>query len=234
MHIPTPTTWLLRGASLVSAAWAASSLVRQLDEECQLHRFLRGINSISDHGELVALRRKLSSTIAYDFERIEDPRPFLRATAAETIASGSGFCGENARVAILLLKMRGLRAHRLYLQGPRWGHVAVEHRWNDRWVLFDAHADPATMPDDEQVGVLGSDDLNEFPNAHRGRNPWLRATRLKALLRGPRTAADNWRPPSLLVGLFERPHLLKALAGISGWWAISRLAGCLAAKRPAR
>jgi len=208
-------------------------LVRQLDEERQLHRFLRGIDSISDRRELVALRRKLSSTIAYDIERKEDPRPLLRATAAETIASGSGFCGENARVAILLLKIRGLRAHRLYLQGPRWGHVAVEHRWNGRWVLFDAHADPATMPDDEQVGALRSDDLNEFPNAYP-RNPWLRATRLKALLRGPRTAADNWRPPSPLVGLFERPHLLKALAGIAGWCAMSRLAGRFAAKRPAR
>jgi len=233
MHVPTPTTWLLKGASLVSAAWAVSSLVRQLDEERQLHRFLRGIDSISDRAELVALRTKLSSTIAYDLERREDRRPFLRATAAETIASGNGFCGETARVAILLLKIRGLRAHRLYLQGPRWGHVAVEHRWNDRWVLFDAHADPATMPNDEQVGALRSDDLNAFPNAYPN-NPWLRTTRLKALLRGPRTAADRWRPPPPLVGLVERPHLLKALTGIAVWCAMSRLAGRPAANQPAR
>src|SRR5215216_6494354 len=69
MHTPTLTTWLLRSASLVSAAWAARSLMLQLDEERQLRRFLGGIDSVSDRDELVAMRRKLSSTIAYDFER---------------------------------------------------------------------------------------------------------------------------------------------------------------------
>ena len=40
---------------------------------------------------------------------------------------------------VRLLNLGGIPAHRLYLEGTRWGHVVVEHRWEGRWRLFDAH-----------------------------------------------------------------------------------------------
>jgi hypothetical protein len=222
---------LLRAAGISAGLWGTWCLTRQIDEEVYLREFTADVPSVDGNQPVVALvdlRRKLAGTITYDPAHLHDPRPLLRQSAAQTLRTGNGFCGENARAAILLLKRQGLRAHRLYLQGPRWDHVAVEHAWDGAWVLFDAHADPGTIPDDSQLGRLRTDEVSSFPNAYRDANPWLRATRFKALLRSPRSNADRLRPPALAVSLFERPYLVKAVAGIGVALA------CLGAGAPLR
>ena len=64
-------------------------------------------------------------------------RPFLRHTAAETLLSGKGRCGEAARVFVNMARAAGIPAQRLYLEG-RKSHVAViVHAGEGRELLVD-------------------------------------------------------------------------------------------------
>ena len=111
--------------------------------------------------DLVRLKKFLTMTIDTDPARTDEPRPLLRASASNTLERGFGFCGERS-TAILLLGAGGVRAHRLYIEGERWGHVAVEHEWDGRWTLFDAHDDPHTVLPDALVCNVPSDELEQF------------------------------------------------------------------------
>lgn len=51
-------------------------------------------------------------------------RPFLRHTAAETLRTGKGRCGEATRVFVNMARAAGIPAQRLYLEG-REPHVAA-------------------------------------------------------------------------------------------------------------
>lgn len=162
--------------------------------------------------ELVQLKRRLSASIHHDEARMHGPRPLLRASAERTLATGEGFCGENARVAVRVLRLGGVPAHRLYLQGERWGHVVVEHPWEGAWRLFDAHGDPRTALPDERVGRIDAEDLAAFPN-DAVENPWRRSWRLPGAGLFPSGAMSRIRPPGLLTSLMETPALVATAAG---------------------
>jgi hypothetical protein len=174
---------------------------------------------IDSRDELVRLRRLLSDRIHWDEARMHDPRPPLRASARRVLETGAGFCGENARVAVRLLRLGGVDAHRLYLVGERWGHVVVEHRWDGGWRVFDAHLDPRTQPTDEQIGRIDAEELSAFPN-RAPENPWRGSFRIPWLGRRPRWSRT--RPPALLTALAETPSLVAVVAG-----AAVALAGAL-------
>ena len=162
--------------------------------------------------ELVRLKRRLSAAIRYDPARMHDPRPLLRASAERTLATGDGFCGENARVAVRLLRLGGVPAHRLYLQGERWGHVVVEHPWEGAWRLFDAHNDPRTALPDDRVGRIDADDLYAFPN-EAIENVWKRSWRIPGAGRFRGRWASRARPPAIVTALLETPALVVTAAG---------------------
>ena len=127
------------------------------------------------------------------------------------LAAGEGFCGENARVAVRLLNLGGIPAHRLYLEGTRWGHVVVEHRWEGRWRLFDAHVDPRTALPDEAVGRIDAEELASFPNRAE-ENPWKSSYRIPGVRRLA-SWAGRLRPPAALTALAETPALVGLAAG---------------------
>ena len=166
--------------------------------------------------DLIQLKRYLSAHIIYDSKRVNEARPLLRHSAAHILKTGFGFCGENARVAIRLLGMGGVRAHRLYLEGPLWQHNVVEHEWEGSWKLFDAHSDPASLLPDEDVGVIESSDLTRFPNGHEGQ-PWLRSYRIKQFHGVPTLRRyEQTRVPGWVAQLAETPSLVKAMLGVLG------------------
>ena len=172
-----------------------------------------GPNGIRTREDLVNLKRFLTTRIDTDPARTHEPRPLLRASASDTLERRFGFCGESARTAILLLGAGGVRAHRVYIEGERWGHVAVEQEWEGRWVLFDAHDDPSTVLPDALVGNVPSDQLDQFPNSHQ-RNPYRRAYRIKLFRNmGPLSRWSNVRPPAWIARSAERPALIKAVTG---------------------
>lgn len=205
----------LLGAALVAAGGlcVVASLARWAAER----RYLRAVladavdgGAIRTREDLVALQRHLSSAIRFDMARAHEPRPLLRHRARETLESGHGFCGENARVAVRLLRLGGVRAHRLYLFGEKWGHVVVEHRWDGGWRLFDANDDPATKPGEDRIGRIDAEDLAAYPNAV-AENPWRAAAVAKVLRGFP--GLRRVRPPAPVVALAESPDLILALGG---------------------
>jgi hypothetical protein len=52
-------------------------------------------------------------------------RPFLRNSAADTLESGKGRCGEATRLFVNMASAAGISAHRLYLEGRKPHVVAV-------------------------------------------------------------------------------------------------------------
>jgi hypothetical protein len=166
---------------------------------------------IGTREELVRLKRRLSGAIRWDEARMHDPRPLLRASARRVLETGAGFCGENARVAVRLLRLAGVDAHRLYLVGERWGHVVVEHRWEGGWRLFDAHVDPRTELADADVGRIDTEDLRAFPNRAAG-NPWRGSYRVPGL--GRLVGMGRMRPPPIATAVAETPALVAVAAGI--------------------
>jgi hypothetical protein len=192
-------------ARQIAAARAESAFMR-----ARL-RDIIGAEQIRSTEDLVKIKRFLSSTIRWDLALRDVARPLLRAPAANILETGWGFCGENARAAILLLNAGGVPANRVYLEGERWGHVVVEHRWNGTRCLFDAHNDPGTLLPDELVGVIDSGELARFPNAYP-QNPYTRAYRVKALRRWP--ALHGLRLPAPMNVALERPAVIKAAGAL--------------------
>jgi hypothetical protein len=195
---------------------AAASIRRYLRERQMLRTMLRGLieqGRVRSRDDLVRIKRFLTERISYDVSKREDPRPFLRSSAGETLTRGEGFCGESARVAIRLLSLGGLRANRLYLQGPRWSHVIVEHRWEGGWRLFDSHQDPGTLMPDEDVGRIGAVEIARLRNEYRDQNPWLASQRLRLPRRPFWRRLSQCRPPGFVVAVAESPDLVRAIAG---------------------
>ena len=197
--------------ALTGSALGLSALAAWVGERRALRSFLAGAvpgGRIRSREDLLALRRAVRARIRFDTERVDERRPLLRHTARHILEEGWGFCGENARVSVLLLLAGGVRAHRLYLFGPRWGHVVVAHPWDGAWRVFDAHDDARTCPPDDAVGRLEAADLASYPNAVAD-NPWRAAAWAKAVRRFPALARAH--PPRALALLAESPDLIRAL-----------------------
>jgi len=210
------TAWF---AVLIGALVAATNLRRYVCEQRFLKSLLRRLlkhGRVETRDDLITLKHFLSGSVSYDLSKREDCRPLLRQSAATTLARGEGFCGENARVAIRLLNLGGVRANRLYLQGPRWSHVLVEHDWENGRRLFDSHPDPGTLLRDEDVGRIDAWEIERLPNAYRALNPWIASFRVRL----PKRPAlwrqlGECRPPRLVVAVAESPDLVRALAGFA-------------------
>lgn len=213
------TSLRLWGFALVAlgATWSAVALILWVGEVRYLRGVLRAIvpgGRIREREDLVRIKNYLSSRIRYDRSRVNDPRPFLRESARRTLASGHGFCGENARVAMWLLGLGGVRAHRVYLDATFWKHILLEHRWEGGWRFFDAHADPATVLPDEAVGRIDSADIQALPNGHEG-NAYLRSYRLRPFHGiGVLRRFEQIRLPWPLALVMESPSLVHAGAGL--------------------
>ncbi|MDG1477354.1 MAG: transglutaminase domain-containing protein [Vicingaceae bacterium] len=166
------------------------------------------IDSIND---LIAIKNYLQTNISYNSELKTKKRPLLRHTASETLTSKYGFCGENARVAIKLLLIGGIKANRVYLYRKEWQHVLIEHKYKDHWYMFDGHYDENTLFEDRLVAKILSEDISEYPNTYPN-NPYLNFCRLKLFYKIPFLQPfSKVRLPSFIVYLFESPHLIKSL-----------------------
>lgn len=219
-----PALW----AAVVLGAWAGGELLRAGRELRWLSGVLRAVVGrprIASREDLLALRRYLTAHVTFTGPPPAGlRRPLLRASARETLESGLGWCGENARVAVLLLNLGGVSAHRFYLRGARWNHVAVEHWWEGAWRFFDAHNDPGTLPPDDEVGRLTCGLLERLPNAYRERNPWIDGFRVPLHVPLLRVLRQAKLPGPVAVAL-ESPALVRGafaltLAAAALLWAV--------------
>ncbi|MBI5210930.1 MAG: transglutaminase domain-containing protein [Elusimicrobia bacterium] len=73
---------------------------------------------------VLALRDYLRRHVNYE-GLPKEGRPFLRASAASTLRSGKGYCGEVARTFIVMAETAGIRSQRINLTGDV-NHVVAE------------------------------------------------------------------------------------------------------------
>jgi hypothetical protein len=154
--------------------------------------------------KVVALRDYIQNNVTtFNAPFFDKERPFLRATASETLKSGLGYCGEDTRTFICMANNVGLRAQRINLTGKKLHVVAEVELAPDQKVLVDCQNPPAfielTTLDEVVRGPVYEDYFTI--NLRRLRIGWL-ISRLK-LHYGP------WDY------VLERPHVMKA-----GAWGV--------------
>lgn len=126
-------------------------------------------------------------------------RPFLRDTAADTLRTGKGRCGEAARVFVNMARAAGIPAQRLYLEGDKSHVVAVVGREDGTVLVADSSADPFYFPELQPLSAVTA--RPEFKTY----STWRRTRALRAL-------PPNFVSLGPLAYLFENPHAM--LAGL--------------------
>ena len=124
-------------------------------------------------------------------------RPLLRDTAADTLRTGKGRCGEAARVFVNMARAAGINAQRLYLEGEKSHVVTVVGRGDGTVLVVDSSADPNYFPELEPLSALPAH--REF----RTFSTWRRPRALRAL-------PSNFVSLGPLAYPFENPHALLA------------------------
>jgi transglutaminase-like putative cysteine protease len=124
-------------------------------------------------------------------------RPFLRDTAADTLRTGRGRCGEAARVFVNMARAAGLPAQRLYLEGEKSHVISVVVRDDGAVLVADSSADPFYFRELEPLSAVTR--RPEF----RTYSTWRRTRALRAL-------PPNFVSLGPLAYLFENPHALLA------------------------
>lgn len=125
-------------------------------------------------------------------------RPFLRDTAADTLRSGRGRCGEATRVFVNMARAAGIPAQRLYLEGRRAHVVAAVDAGDGRTLIVDA-TERFYLPDVEPIDNLPRH--TEFVTYSTF--GWRRLSLLRAL-------PSNFVSLGPLGYIFENPHALLA------------------------
>lgn len=124
-------------------------------------------------------------------------RPLLRNTAADTLRTGKGRCGEASRVFVNMARAAGIQAQRLYLEGEKSHVIAVVIDEGGDVLVVDSSADPTYFQDLEPLSAVTR--RAEFSTY----SVWRRTRAL-------RTLPPNFVGLGPLAYLFENPHALLA------------------------
>jgi hypothetical protein len=146
---------------------------------------------------IIALRDYLRQNVTFQSAPMQG-RPFLRASAAETLQSGKGYCGEVTRAFIQMADAVGIRAQRINLYG-RNPHVVAEAELSPGdAVIVDCQYPPQIRDLEKLDQVILRREYDDYYtlNLRRLRINWL-VTRIKTEI-GPLT---YWT---------ENPRALKA------------------------
>lgn len=144
---------------------------------------------------VVALRDHVRRNVRHKGYRRRD-RPFLRATAAEILRSGRGHCGEATRAFINMADAQGIRAQRLYLEGPMPHVVAEVTLKGGGRIIVDSY-DAPYIPDVETLEqVMRRPQFNSYSSLN-WRRKFVSLTNFRLDL-GP------------LAYYLENPHAIKA------------------------
>ena len=160
---------------------------------------------------VLALQQYLQTHVTY-VGAPYDNRPFFRASAAETLQSGLGYCGEVSRTFIKMAHAIGIRAQRINLFGSSPHVVAeVELSENER-VIVDCQ-NPPQIPNLEPLEkVMLRPEYNDYSTLN------LRRLHLSGIFQRIKLEMGIWNY------WLESPHALKA-------WLWLALAGLLVAFR---
>jgi Transglutaminase-like superfamily len=119
--------------AVILVLMAALQLAFQFQERWYLqevtHAIVKDAGAKTTEEKVLALRGYIRKNVEFRNAPTND-RPFLRATAAETLQSGKGYCGEVSRTFICMARVLDIRAQRINLYGKK-PHVVAEAELSD-------------------------------------------------------------------------------------------------------
>src|SRR5205085_336991 len=124
------------------AAGAFEARVQQSQDEyvrAVTREALKGVPAEEFDAKVVALRDYVRAHVR-NVEFAGLTRPFLRDTAADTLRTGKGRCGEASRVFVNMARAAGISAQRLYLEGEKSHVVGVVKRGDGAVLIVDSSA----------------------------------------------------------------------------------------------
>src|SRR4051794_1623739 len=113
---------------------------------------LRGATAYDFDARLDALRDYVRARV-HNVNFSARGRPFLRDTAADTLRTGKGRCGEATRAFVNLARLSGMDAQRLYLDGPRPHVLAIVRTEYGGMLVVDPYESPY-VPETELIERL--------------------------------------------------------------------------------
>src|SRR5437763_9009279 len=187
--------------ALVFLALGVGEVVRQHGEDEYVRSVtqdvLRDAQATDTVSKAAALRDYLRTHVR-NINFFARTRPFLRDTAADTLRTGKGRCGEATRAFVNMARSAGIPAQRLYLEGKKSHVVAVVSAEDGSSLIVDS-ADRPYFADVEPLSELPRH--TEFSSYST-----LGWRRLSALRKLP----SNELSLGPLGYLFENPHALLA------------------------
>lgn len=190
------------------------ALLQKSDDDfvnSQAREALRGVTTDNFDEKLTALRDYVRARV-HNVNFPARGRPFLRDTAADTLQTGKGRCGEATRAFINLARAAGINAQRLYLDGPRPHVLAVVRADDGRKLVVDAYDRHYVHEVEPLERLLSHPEFTSYSTL-AFRHMWpLRSLPSHELNLGP------------FGYLFENPHALLSLL----WFAASAIALTLA------
>ena len=137
------------------AVGAAEYLVQQRQDEyvrAVTREVLEGAAGQDIDSKVIALRNYVRTHVR-NVNFSAQGRPFFRDTAADTLRSGRGRCGEATRVFVNMARAAGIPAQRLYLEGRKAHVVAAVDAGDGRTLIVDA-TNRFYFPEVEPLGDL--------------------------------------------------------------------------------
>jgi len=171
------------------------------DDYLRMHarEALRDVPTDNFEARLTALRDYVRERV-HNVNFSARGRPFLRNTAAETLRTGHGRCGEATRAFVNLARESGIDAQRLYLDGLRFHVLSIVRAPDGRRLVVDAYDKPYVAETEPLERLL--DDHTEFASYST-----LGFRRLWLL----RSLPSNEIGLGPLNYLLENPHALSSL-----------------------
>jgi Transglutaminase-like superfamily len=167
-------------------------------------KIIRQANASDETSKIIALRDYLRHNVTRDNYPVEG-RPFLRDTAAYSLQTGNGRCGEATRAFVNMAESLGIHSYRLYVEGLPLEHVVALVQLSDgRQLVVDSTDRPY---------IQDLIELNQLPQYHFN---YYTSINMHRWLRRPSLPANTYDPPGLSY-FYENPHALKALL----WFSLS-------------
>ncbi|MDT5156046.1 MAG: Transglutaminase-like superfamily [Acidobacteriota bacterium] len=194
--------FILAGLALVLLALGAGEAFVQHRQDERVRAATAealGGDTKTDFVSKVTTLRDYVRTHVRNIEFSAKGRPFLRNTAAESLQTGKGRCGEASRVFINMALSAGIPAQRLYLDGSKAHVVAVVRDENGNRLVVDA-TERYYFPDVEPFdGLKRHQEFDSYSTFN-----WRR------LLGTLRKFPSNFVSLGPLVYILENPHALIA------------------------
>jgi hypothetical protein len=193
---------LFPGVLLIALVAGLMECIFQLQDSLFVRKITASVISqaqaTDNRAKVIAIRDYLRARVSWQGLPV-DGRPFLRGSAADTLRTGKGYCGEVSRAFIVMADAVGIRAQRINLYGKAQHVVAEAELSPGNRVIVDCQNPPriADLEPLDQVILRPEYDDYYTLNLRRLHLNWL-VTRIK-LEMGP------------LAYWTENPHALKAL-----------------------